>query len=51
LRAKAHQKVARQRQDTGRKWAKKVVTDHDAIAGRLEDARTVQAVTAPVLRR
>ncbi|WP_409471995.1 RNA-guided endonuclease InsQ/TnpB family protein [Streptomyces sp. HC307] len=37
LRAKAYQKVARQRQDTGRKWAKKVVTDHDAIA--VEDFR------------
>ncbi|WP_409471272.1 RNA-guided endonuclease InsQ/TnpB family protein [Streptomyces sp. HC307] len=37
LRAKAHQKVARQRQDTGRKWAKRVVTDHDAIA--VEDFR------------
>lgn len=35
--AKAHQKVARQRQDAGRKWAKKVVTDHDAIA--VEDFR------------
>jgi putative transposase len=32
LRAKAHKKVARQRQDAGRKWAKKVVTDHDAVA-------------------
>ncbi len=32
LRAKACKKIARQRQDTGRKWAKKVVTDHDAIA-------------------
>lgn len=32
LRAKAYKKVARQRQDTGRKWAKKVVTDHDALA-------------------
>ncbi|WP_026150190.1 RNA-guided endonuclease InsQ/TnpB family protein [Streptomyces prunicolor] len=30
--AKLHKKVARQRQDTGRKWAKKVVRDHDAIA-------------------
>ncbi|WP_406170534.1 RNA-guided endonuclease InsQ/TnpB family protein [Streptomyces sp. NBC_00996] len=37
LRAKAHQKVARQRQDTGRKWARKVVTDHDALA--VEDFR------------
>ncbi|MDQ1071642.1 RNA-guided endonuclease InsQ/TnpB family protein [Streptomyces canus] len=37
LRAKAHKKVARQRQDTGRKRAKKVVRDHDAIA--VEDFR------------
>jgi putative transposase len=37
LRAKAHKKVARQRQDTGRKWAKKVVRDHDAVA--VEDFR------------
>ena len=37
LRAKAHKKVVRQRQDTGRKWAKKVVTDHDVIA--VEDFR------------
>ncbi|GGX25709.1 RNA-guided endonuclease InsQ/TnpB family protein [Streptomyces chartreusis] len=37
LRAKTYQKIARQRQDTSRKWAKKVVTDHDAIA--VEDFR------------
>jgi putative transposase len=37
LRAKAHKKVARQRQDTSRKWAKKAVRDHDAIA--VEDFR------------
>ncbi|MDG9725216.1 RNA-guided endonuclease InsQ/TnpB family protein [Streptomyces sp. DH41] len=37
LRAKAHKKVARQRADTGRKWAKKVVRDHDVIA--IEDFR------------
>ncbi|EFL24009.1 putative transposase [Streptomyces himastatinicus ATCC 53653] len=37
LRAKAYKKAARQRQDTGRKWAKKVVRDHDAIA--VEDFR------------
>ncbi|GCB46900.1 RNA-guided endonuclease TnpB family protein [Streptomyces sp. NL15-2K] len=37
LRARAHKKIARQRQDTGRKWAKKVVRDHDAIA--VEDFR------------
>ncbi|WKU45329.1 transposase [Streptomyces sp. VNUA116] len=37
LRAKAYKKVARQREDTARKWAKKVVRDHDAIA--VEDFR------------
>lgn len=37
LRAKAYKKVARQRQDTARKWAKRVVNDHDAIA--VEDFR------------
>jgi putative transposase len=36
-RAKTYQKIARQRQDTARKWAKRVVTDHDAIA--VEDFR------------
>jgi putative transposase len=30
--AKLHKKVARQRQDTGRKWVKRVVRDHDALA-------------------
>ncbi len=30
--AKAYRKVARQRQDTRRKWAKRVVRDHDGIA-------------------
>ncbi|KUL60720.1 transposase [Streptomyces albidoflavus] len=30
--AKVHKKVARQRQDAARKWAKRIVTDHDAIA-------------------
>ncbi|MEV0302114.1 transposase [Streptomyces prasinus] len=30
--AKLHKKTARQRQDTARKWAKRVVADHDAIA-------------------
>lgn len=30
--ARLHKKTARQRQDTGRKWAKSVVADHDAIA-------------------
>ncbi|MFF3766441.1 RNA-guided endonuclease InsQ/TnpB family protein [Streptomyces sp. NPDC001922] len=37
LRAKAHKKAARQREDTGRKWARKAVLDHDAIA--VEDFR------------
>ncbi|MBK3569137.1 RNA-guided endonuclease TnpB family protein [Streptomyces sp. MBT62] len=37
LRAKTHRKVARQRQDTARKWAKKIVRDHDVIA--VEDFR------------
>ncbi|MFE2194550.1 RNA-guided endonuclease InsQ/TnpB family protein [Streptomyces olivaceus] len=37
LRAKAHKKVARQRADTGRKWANKVVRDHDVIV--VEDFR------------
>ncbi|MGW8761736.1 RNA-guided endonuclease InsQ/TnpB family protein [Streptomyces sp. NPDC055815] len=35
--AKLHKKVARQRQDTGRKWAKRVVSDHDVLA--IEDFR------------
>ncbi|MCM1971264.1 transposase [Streptomyces sp. G1] len=35
--ARLHKKVARQRQDTGRKWAKAVVRDHDALA--VEDFR------------
>ncbi|MFD6987028.1 RNA-guided endonuclease InsQ/TnpB family protein, partial [Streptomyces sp. NPDC059956] len=37
LTAKIHKKVTRQRQDTGRKWAKRVVRDHDALA--VEDFR------------
>ncbi len=37
LTAKLHKKVARQRQDTGRKWAKSVARDHDAFA--VEDFR------------
>jgi putative transposase len=32
LRSQLYKKVADQRQDTARKWAKKVATDHDAIA-------------------
>lgn len=37
LTAKLHKKVARQRRDTGRKWAKSVVRDDDVIA--VEDFR------------
>ncbi|MEU4489445.1 transposase [Streptomyces purpurascens] len=37
LRAKAYKKVAGQRADTARKWAKKVVRDHDVVA--VEDFR------------
>ncbi|MFJ7964718.1 RNA-guided endonuclease InsQ/TnpB family protein [Streptomyces sp. NPDC096324] len=37
LRAKTYRRIARQRQDTARKWAKKVVHDHDVIA--VEDFR------------
>jgi putative transposase len=37
LAAKAHRKVARQRQDDARKWAKKVARDFDAVA--VEDFR------------
>ncbi|MFE5590520.1 RNA-guided endonuclease InsQ/TnpB family protein [Streptomyces sp. NPDC056549] len=35
--AKLHKKVARQREDRARKWAKRVVRDHDALA--VEDFR------------
>jgi putative transposase len=35
--AKVHKKAARQRLDTARKWARRVVLDHDAIA--VEDFR------------
>ncbi|MFG2223005.1 RNA-guided endonuclease InsQ/TnpB family protein [Streptomyces sp. NPDC048644] len=35
--AKLHKKVARQREDAGRKWAKAVVRDHDRLA--VEDFR------------
>lgn len=35
--AREHRKIARRRVDTARKWAKKVVTDHDQIA--VEDFR------------
>ncbi|QDN74727.1 transposase [Streptomyces sp. S1A1-7] len=37
MRAKTYAKIARQRQDTARKWAKSVVRGHDAVA--VEDFR------------
>jgi putative transposase len=49
LRAKACKKVARQRQDTGRKWAKRVVTDHDAVA--VEDFRPKFLARTSMARR
>ncbi|CAL9512023.1 IS200_IS605 family transposase ISFsp4 [Streptomyces sp. enrichment culture] len=48
-RAKTYQKVARQRQDTTRKWAKKVVRDHDAIA--VEDFRPKFLTKTPMARK
>ncbi|WP_327320098.1 RNA-guided endonuclease InsQ/TnpB family protein [Streptomyces sp. NBC_01235] len=49
LRAKAYRKVVRQRQDTGRKWAKRVVTDHDAVA--VEDFRPKFLARTPMARK
>ncbi len=49
LRSKACKKVARQRQDTGRKWAKGVVRDHDAIA--VEDFRPKFLARTTVARK
>ncbi|MGW0779365.1 RNA-guided endonuclease InsQ/TnpB family protein [Streptomyces sp. NPDC002913] len=47
--AKLHKKVARQRQDTARKWAKRVVTDYDAIA--VEDFRPKFLAKTPMARK
>ncbi|MFG2707574.1 RNA-guided endonuclease InsQ/TnpB family protein [Streptomyces sp. NPDC048386] len=49
LRAKAYKKAARQRQDTGRKWAKKVVRDHDAVA--VEDFKPKFLATTTMARK
>jgi putative transposase len=49
LRAKAYKKVARQREDSGRKWAKKVVRDHDAIA--VEDFRPTFLAKSTMARK
>ncbi|MFE4424529.1 RNA-guided endonuclease InsQ/TnpB family protein, partial [Streptomyces sp. NPDC056817] len=48
-RAKACAKIARQRQDTARKWAKKVVRDHDAIA--VEDFRPMFLARTSMARK
>lgn len=47
--AKAHSKVARQRQDTARKWAQRVVLDHDAIA--VEDFRPTFLAKSTMARK
>jgi putative transposase len=47
--AKLHQKVARQRQDAARKWAKNVVRDHDAIA--VEDFRPTFLAKSTMARK
>ncbi|MEV0790169.1 transposase [Kribbella sp. NPDC050459] len=47
--AKLQKKVARQRQDTARKWAKAVVRDHDVIA--VEDFRPKFLATSSMARK
>lgn len=47
--AKLHKKVARQRQDTARKWARRVVRDHDALA--VEDFRPKFLAKSPMARK
>ncbi|NGO75131.1 transposase [Streptomyces sp. YC504] len=47
--AKAYRKVARQRQDTARKWAKKVVRAHDVLA--VEDFRPQFLAKSPMARK
>jgi putative transposase len=47
--AKLHKKVARQREDTGRKWAKSVVRDHDRLA--VEDFRPKFLATSTMARK
>ncbi|MGW3813253.1 RNA-guided endonuclease InsQ/TnpB family protein [Streptomyces sp. NPDC005046] len=47
--AKVSKKIARQRQDTGRKWAKAVVRDHDALA--VEDFRPKFLATSTMARK
>jgi putative transposase len=47
--AKVSKKIARQRQDTGRKWAKTVVRDHDALA--VEDFRPTFLAKSTMARK
>ncbi|MGW3109776.1 RNA-guided endonuclease InsQ/TnpB family protein, partial [Streptomyces sp. NPDC001100] len=47
--AKVHKKVARQRQDTGRKWAKTVVRDFDQLA--VEDFRPTFLAKSTMARK
>ncbi|MDX6353818.1 MAG: putative transposase [Streptomyces sp.] len=47
--AKLHKKVARQREDTARKWAKKVVRDHDRLA--VEDFRPTFLAKSTMARK
>ncbi|WP_416980223.1 RNA-guided endonuclease InsQ/TnpB family protein [Streptomyces sp. T028] len=48
-RAKTYQKIARQRQDAARKWAKKVVRDHDVVA--VEDFKPKFLARTPMARK
>ncbi|MFF1732145.1 RNA-guided endonuclease InsQ/TnpB family protein [Streptomyces sp. NPDC058247] len=48
-RAKTYAKIARQRQDTGRKWAKKAVRDHDVLA--VEDFKPKFLAKATMARK
>ncbi|WP_406164794.1 RNA-guided endonuclease InsQ/TnpB family protein [Streptomyces sp. NBC_00996] len=47
--AKAHQKIARQRQDMARKWARHVVRDHDVLA--VEDFRPKSLARTTMARK
>ncbi|MFC4059109.1 RNA-guided endonuclease InsQ/TnpB family protein [Planomonospora corallina] len=49
LAARLHKKVARQRQDTARKWAKKVVRDFDVLA--VEDFKPKFLATSTMARK
>lgn len=47
--AKLHRKIARQRWDTGRKWAKAIVRDHDRLA--VEDFRPAFLAKSTMARK